>query len=175
MMVTLLSALYYALVFFPAISYVLGPEGQDGNITERIATPLKHYCRRRDEKLVASANERLQRQLYSHQLDSEAEVEPVRTLGRRVRETGRVVYSDLWKARRHLSARMPWLRSPADEAQTMVETLCQMSDETQARLFEHNIVVTSIERAYDAGTGVLQHAQQPVMPIQDSQEPADND
>ena len=70
MMVTLISALYYALVFFPAISYMLGPEGQEGNVTERIATPLKRYCRRRDEKLVASANERLQRQLYSHQLDS---------------------------------------------------------------------------------------------------------
>ena len=99
----------------------------------------------------------------------------MRTLGRRVRATGRVVYSDLWKARRHLSARMPWLRSPADEAQTMAETLCQMSDEKQARLFEHNIVVSSIEQAFDAGTGVLQHAQQPVMPMWDSQEPADDE
>jgi hypothetical protein len=57
----------------------------------------------------------------------------------------------------------------------MVETLGQMSDETQARLFEHNIVVTNIEHAYDAETGVLQHAQQPIMPIQDSQEATDND
>ena len=136
---------------------------------------MRRYFQKRDKKLVARSNERLQRQLYPRQLESEAQAEPVRTLGWRVRATGRMVCSDLWQARRHLSALMPWLRSPADEAQAMVETLGQMSDETQARLFEQNIVVTNIEHAYDAATGVLQHAQQPIIPIQDSQEAKDDD
>ena len=41
MIVTLLSALYFSLVFFPAISYQFGPQHNEGNIVENVIKPFR--------------------------------------------------------------------------------------------------------------------------------------
>lgn len=57
MIVTLVSAIYYSLVFFPAISYQFGPQFKEGNIYEQVIKPAKEWFKRRDMRLMNHANE----------------------------------------------------------------------------------------------------------------------
>ena len=55
MIVTLLSALYFSLVFFPAISYQFGPQHNEGNIVENVIKPFRQWQRERDMRWVQQA------------------------------------------------------------------------------------------------------------------------
>lgn len=47
---TLLLAVYFSLIFFPAVSYVIGPQGHNGDIVYWLLNPLKKLICSKKEK-----------------------------------------------------------------------------------------------------------------------------
>lgn len=67
MIVTIISSLFFAMIFFPALCYYVGPEFKEGDIDHNIIEPCKKKSAKRRQQLLAGRNKIFQFRLYKLQ------------------------------------------------------------------------------------------------------------
>ena len=56
MLITIVSSLFFAMIFFPALSYYVGPEFKEGDINHNIIMPCKKKSAMRKQQFIKQRN-----------------------------------------------------------------------------------------------------------------------
>lgn len=65
MMMTIIAALIFSLIFFPAFSYQAGPQYNEGNFVENVIKPAQEMAKQRKERRMREGYKKFQKQIYA--------------------------------------------------------------------------------------------------------------